>query len=282
MKFTGAHPRSRGENRGEGSDRQSDRGSSPLTRGKPIFGLEEDSGLGLIPAHAGKTHLQQRIPCIGGAHPRSRGENSISYSNSNDGGWLIPAHAGKTTPGRSPSPATKAHPRSRGENCCPSMTRRGSSGSSPLTRGKLQGTLRRGRQGRLIPAHAGKTHHPDRVCNGHRAHPRSRGENITTSLAARGILGSSPLTRGKPPGPHWWSVEERLIPAHAGKTWSPRRCRVPKGAHPRSRGENSVFGDEHADVIGSSPLTRGKPRSRARAACSVGLIPAHAGKTSQP
>ena len=221
MKFTGAHPRSRGENRGEGSDRQSDRGSSPLTRGKPIFGLEEDSGLGLIPAHAGKTHLQQRIPCIGGAHPRSRGENSISYSNSNDGGWLIPAHAGKTTPGRSPSPATKAHPRSRGENCCPSMTRRGSSGSSPLT-------------------------------------------------------------RGKPPGPHWWSVEERLIPAHAGKTWSPRRCRVPKGAHPRSRGENSVFGDEHADVIGSSPLTRGKPRSRARAACSVGLIPAHAGKTSQP
>ena len=70
----------------------------------------------------------------------------------------------------------------------------------------------------LIPAHAGKTLH---VCEGLSflgAHPRSRGENMTTIETAAELAGSSPLTRGKlalaalPPG------VVRLIPAHAGKT----------------------------------------------------------------
>ena len=52
-------------------------------------------------------------------------------------------------------------------------------------------------------------------------------------------VGSSPLTRGKLMSDDGNSFEERLIPAHAGKT-----CEVPVGedvpeAHPRSRGENS-------------------------------------------
>ena len=50
-------------------------------------------------------------------------------------------------------------------------------------------------------------------------------------------------------------------------------------AHPRSRGENSVLGDEHADVIGSSPLTRGKLELGHPLCRGERLIPAHAGKT---
>ena len=50
-----AHPRSRGENPDRLSDSQLNRGSSPLTRGKPCdWSLPGRTG-GLIPAHAGKT-----------------------------------------------------------------------------------------------------------------------------------------------------------------------------------------------------------------------------------
>ena len=52
-------------------------------------------------------------------------------------------------------------------------------------------------------------------------------------------------------------------------------------AHPRSRGENDdlfslVIGDR-----GSSPLTRGKRSGSGLRGWSVGLIPAHAGKTEE-
>ena len=70
-----------------------------------------------------------------------------------------------------------------------------------------------------------------------------------------------------------------LIPAHAGKTtcsWSPRR--TPR-AHPRSHGENSPQKSFVSGVTGSSPLTRGKRRRIDPVPETVGLIPAHAGKT---
>ena len=72
----GAHPRSRGENRPQRRPATRSRGSSPLTRGKPLVkgrALEETR---LIPAHAGKTTRQQRPFLTGWAHPRSRGENT--------------------------------------------------------------------------------------------------------------------------------------------------------------------------------------------------------------
>ena len=50
-----------------------------------------------------------------------------------------------------------------------------------------------------------------------------------------------------------------LIPAHAGKTPVNGVLLFASPAHPRSRGENETP-DEMADVmLGSSPLTRGKP-----------------------
>ena len=50
-----AHPRSRGENDGNGSIRALSAGSSPLTRGKRVEALCEGVRGRLIPAHAGKT-----------------------------------------------------------------------------------------------------------------------------------------------------------------------------------------------------------------------------------
>ena len=55
----------------------------------------------------------------------------------------------------------------------------------------------------------------------------------------------------------------------------------PRGrwAHPRSRGENIAEQGWDAYALGSSPLTRGKRGCCGHALASLGLIPAHAGKT---
>ena len=52
------------------------------------------------------------------------------------------------------------------------------------------------------------------------AHPRSRGENGTMHALGAGGAGSSPLTRGKQAQDPQPDGEDRLIPAHAGKTSS--------------------------------------------------------------
>ena len=111
-----AHPRSRGENASMLTPLIVARGSSPLTRGKPV---RLGSGWivpGLIPAHAGKTATRRRAGRLFRAHPRSRGENDGDQLRVEDGGGsspltrgkqgdparvasgtgLIPAHAGKT------------------------------------------------------------------------------------------------------------------------------------------------------------------------------------------
>ena len=234
-----------------------------------------------------------------GAHPRSRGENDVRGRTADGrggsspltrgkhlrgrgpqpGAGLIPAHAGKTWPRGRTNGAAGAHPRSRGENQVRASRDGRLSGSSPLTRGKRTGmSIVRPSVG-LIPAHAGKTavflgrHRADG------AHPRSRGENSTKVKTADIETGSSPLTRGKQRPPSNHLTAGGLIPAHAGKTPYARQKNSVRRAHPRSRGENSRQCPFGAESLGSSPLTRGKPRHRSRGVATGGLIPAHAGKT---
>ena len=73
---------------------------------------------------------------------------------------------------------------------------------------------------------------------------------------------------------------KRLIPAHAGKTSHTRRRARPRRAHPRSRGENVIAAIAALVAIGSSPLTRGKRMEVEGKGHCLGLIPAHAGKTT--
>ena len=132
----------------------------------------------------------------------------------------------------------RAHPRSRGENSSEAGDEKGSTGSSPLTRGKLLMRTNENLVGGLIPAHAGKTSSSGRLTLGTGAHPRSRGENEEQLFDYLDTTGSSPLTRGKLVGRVDGHPDHGLIPAHAGKT-------TRKGCAPFPR-------------RGSSPLTRGK------------------------
>ena len=213
-----------------------------------------------------------------GSSPLTRGKHSPLQSGSRSS-RLIPAHAGKTTTRthiRTPAPA---HPRSRGENSAMSVSDISPYGSSPLTRGKLAGHGDDHGRIRLIPAHAGKTFVADGVHFSVPAHPRSRGENGVLARLSPPPPGSSPLTRGKPKDSWLGNIDTRLIPAHAGKTAGHPHLAGVRGAHPRSRGENSrvTWGVIVRD--GSSPLTRGKPRMVRVPRRRRGLIPAHAGKT---
>ena len=276
-----AHPRSRGENSKTCVACLSLGGSSPLTRGKhlPAHGVPPHAGL--IPAHAGKTGGGGVSPVERPAHPRSRGENlgvpcrlrAIAGSSPLTRGkpragprrrrasGLIPAHAGKTARVTRLHRHQRAHPRSRGENGFARLEGGGVRGSSPLTRGKPPPSGRYQAVPRLIPAHAGKTTPARCASEGPGAHPRSRGENCSSSTHTRSGRGSSPLTRGKRVDRRSPISCPRLIPAHAGKTVS-RACRaLVHAAHPRSRGENVTVVLSTVTRLGSSPLTRGKPRS---------------------
>ena len=257
-----AHPRSRGENSAWSQCYLFVPGSSPLTRGKPDIAERRSNLLRLIPAHAGKTRPAMARPPPNTAHPRSRGENPVrsrmlaatSGSSPLTRGKrfrpsacrsfrrLIPAHAGKTWGVGRRLGVGWAHPRSRGENACVVDDCAGLEGSSPLTRGKRIAGRGRVRRLRLIPAHAGKTHGKHAGGRLRTAHPRSRGENLSSYGLAPAPWGSSPLTRGKLRARPGGQDVRRLIPAHAGKT-SRRACRSPPiWAHPRSRGENGRRG----------------------------------------
>ena len=111
------------------------------------------------------------------------------------------------------------------------------------------------------------------------AHPRSRGENHEGTEIVGFIVGSSPLTRGKPKAGVYQVEAWGLIPAHAGKTTSRCDSTGIAGAHPRSRGENRHAVRARGHPRGSSPLTRGKQQGRWFQVAGIGLIPAHAGKT---
>ena len=152
-------------------------GSSPLTRGKQIDPIRGRRSVRLIPAHAGKTVPGGQQSRTYGAHPRSRGENSIPMWRTSSatgsspltrgkpgkrlgrspGRRLIPAHAGKTMLSSGPCSRVPAHPRSRGENIILDSFEGLEHGSSPLTRGKRISSSGSHVLAGLIPAHAGKT-----------------------------------------------------------------------------------------------------------------------------
>ena len=237
-RIPGAHPRSRGENPLASAWRACESGSSPLTRGKLPPRCQRSAQQRLIPAHAGKTFRRKAGFSDWPAHPRSRGENAWTARGRSTGSgsspltrgkrgqgdddahtWrLIPAHAGKTLAHDTVNVLPQAHPRSRGENQEAACDVVGAVGSSPLTRGKLQGAKDSWLGNRLIPAHAGKTmqRYPDH--SGSAAHPRSRGENRHASALSWTSSGSSPLTRGKHRRRRPHAAARGLIPAHAGKT----------------------------------------------------------------
>ena len=136
------------------------------------------------------------------------------------------------------------HPRIRGEHPDHGVGGRRRAGSSPHTRGALEGQGFVAVRVRIIPAYAGSTLIPCSRATSSSDHPRIRGEHAPGSILL--VLGS-------------W-----IIPAYAGSTWLSRGWRLRRGDHPRIRGEHLRLFAQHSVQVGSSPHTRGAPGRRRR------------------
>ena len=117
----------------------------------------------------------------------------------------------------------RAHPRAGGENNLPLIRGLKDDGSSPRGRGKLQEDVFQGREGRLIPARAGKTQSRPADTRMSLAHPRAGGENLRRFFLCGSSIGSSPRGRGKLDRAAPSGSCAGLIPARAGKTLSDLR-----------------------------------------------------------
>ena len=233
------------------------------------------------------------------AHPRSRGEHTISgfgfFGNTGssplargtrtvtieeyNGAGLIPARAGNTHCSGEWWSWCGAHPRSRGEHDELRCTTTESVGSSPLARGTRRELKTMGDFVGLIPARAGNTKIQSPSLKSRGAHPRSRGEHRARRWVSLIRQGSSPLARGtllRAAGTGWW---HGLIPARAGNTFVEHAKEIASRAHPRSRGEHLEAAHSGSGCWGSSPLARGTPNLRPDTQAFAGLIPARAGNT---
>ena len=177
------------------------------------------------------------VPGLTGTSPRARGKHSPSmFSTSSSRN--IPACAGKTAGIDQADANRQEHPRVRGENREVFEGEDFYSGTSPRTRGKQVVDAEKRLDLGNIPAHAGKT---QRCAHGHwpkPEHPRARGENGAKTGTVISAGGTSPRTRGKPPGFGAGYFSARNIPAHAGKTRERKKVPPRYGEHPRARGEN--------------------------------------------
>ena len=152
-----AHPRACGENKLHAEVANILLGSSPRVRGKPHQLDQMARDPGLIPARAGKTagggSPGSSRP---GSSPRVRGKPHRPGRRPRRN-RLIPARAGKTLISGGPRGAVPAHPRACGENRASEAASMVPGGSSPRVRGKRRQHRAPDRNGRLIPARAGKT-----------------------------------------------------------------------------------------------------------------------------
>ena len=133
--------------------------------------------------------------------------------------------------------------------------------------------------GRFIPACAGNSALLNAVPDGTSVHPRLRGELAISVISLRSRYGSSPLTRGTRTLHRQRLLPIRFIPAYAGNSVLSDILREPVTVHPRLRGELIIAHNTRTSAIGSSPLTRGTPRSRMTTIICLRFIPAYAGNS---
>ena len=132
-------------------------GSSPLTRGKVTSLIRRSHLTRIIPAYAGKSQLCQSQRLHKRDHPRLRGEKragretNIEFGGSspltrgkastqpkkNGSTGIIPAYAGKSKNQKEENRNERDHPRLRGEKVVLTFVTVVTTGSSPLTRGKV-------------------------------------------------------------------------------------------------------------------------------------------------
>ena len=192
---------------------------------------------------------------------------------------ITPAHAGKTRGDRYSVRLAQDHPRSRGKDSNLSISHLRNVGSPPLTRERPCRKASTRKKDRITPAHAGKTCEIRHAQVKKQDHPRSRGKDFSHNSSIGMSRGSPPLTRERLQPQLQHRHEQRITPAHAGKTAAGLNPAGASEDHPRSRGKDSRAPKIFFCSAGSPPLTRERPRSCRMPNSHSRITPAHAGKT---
>ena len=171
------HPRVCGEHRGATDPAGTASGSSPRVRGTRQPPPACGSGRRFIPACAGNTRCDGRLPCqSSGSSPRVRGTRDRRRCGAH-AARFIPACAGNTLYAPARSSAAPVHPRVCGEHVNRNKTYLGAGGSSPRVRGTRSSNQKSCAPGWFIPACAGNT--ATSACwrqrHAHGSSPRVRG-----------------------------------------------------------------------------------------------------------
>ena len=248
-------------------------------RGKPVVEHGRAERDRIIPAHAGQTDRSSSGWRYRSDHPRTCGANVSTTAMGSSRGRIIPAHAGQTTRWSRRSRGRPDHPRTCGANFVPTHCAHVRHGSSPHMRGKLADALSPVLKVRIIPAHAGQTFQMPLTALPAPDHPRTCGANASPSFARWSSAGSSPHMRGKPVDAVVDRIHRRIIPAHAGQTYSSSTSRRRRTDHPRTCGANTLRDVCRVADIGSSPHMRGKLERSDHVHERARIIPAHAGQT---
>ena len=271
------YPRAGGETTAHRLMRAARKGLSPRGRGNPGPPLSLGSGLGSIPARAGKPRPSAPGPATQKVYPRAGGEtyeaspaaaiehglsprgrgNLAADRRRDHGGGSIPARAGKPRDDGAALDLQRVYPRAGGETMCSAVSLMRSRGLSPRGRGNRQGNRIIGISERSIPARAGKPHlrRPARALAG--VYPRAGGETLDGPNRPLVGDGLSPRGRGNPVSVTISSDPTGSIPARAGKPpwpWS-GICRL--AVYPRAGGETSTLKYLKRIWEGLSPRGRG-------------------------
>ena len=274
-------------------------GSPPRMRGKlyPITGMPVVNRI--TPAHAGKTCPPLCRCCGLSDHPRACGENTgarimdgdivgspprmrgklFLWIDNGKEARITPAHAGKTPLRGRGLRRRSDHPRACGENLYGVRASLSQCGSPPRMRGKRPRPVSAAESPRITPAHAGKTCAFMSMKSLYADHPRACGENAKGGQQLTPDSGSPPRMRGKPSLEECRIIEQRITPAHAGKTAGRCGRESSRTDHPRACGENDILLMTAFWLCGSPPRMRGKRLPLRFSSCAARITPAHAGKT---
>ena len=209
-------------------------------RGKDAVKRHSACGLGITPAHAGKSHWYTvYILAAIGSPPHMRGKACPACFHLRNLG-ITPAHAGKSGSISIACDVVEDHPRTCGEKKSMLEQMGYNTGSPPHMRGKGFLYFAHEMFEGITPAHAGKS--PNRILwdNFKQDHPRTCGEKSRTVQKNNGRGGSPPHMRGKVYYYGYNKLYNRITPAHAGKR---HRMRFPVNLsrdHPRTCGEKCL------------------------------------------
>ena len=133
----------------------------------------------------------------------------------------------------------------------------------------------------IIPAHAGLTALLSLISFMTRDHPRACGAHTYPIEGINFWQGSSPRMRGSLLLCLHQLDMLGIIPAHAGLTLRCARLSQILWDHPRACGAHKVNISKGRSDEGSSPRMRGSRQLIFKAGYNIGIIPAHAGLTSE-